>query len=858
LRKPFLLLTVLAGILLHGGVLAASGSVDIETAIEPADIYQGESLTLTLRVSGFNDGMEPDLTSLPSSSVTFQGQTDQSFQNITIINGKRQVNSFSGRIFQYRVVPGRTGTFNLGPIRVTEAGKAIASVPGPSVTVRPIPQQDTALLFLEPSKTTVILDESFTVTLRILIRRLPPPFADASPLPGNDPPLLDIPYLAQTGDDGLERENTQQRLNAMLVSSGEAFRINSFSVGGDPFGGIFGQQQQARFRLDRQPVEYGGFPYFEYSFTLRYTPQREGIYHFDPVVFKGPVFVQVSPQGEGRTDLIYALTDAVTVEVAPPPAEGRPPTYIGAIGTNLTVSATLDTQTCFVGDPLTLTLEIAGNVRMENITAPRLGVQDSLSRDFRIYEDSVQRESEPDRRRYRFTVRPSRAGTLEFPPVTVSYYDTAASAYRSVCTEPIPVRANAVTEVQSDIIISTTERRVTIGTDGDEDSSRLPPAPLVMSRRPDAVESFFRPRLHIPLLLAGPLAFIAVTLLRLLHHLLPRLRRYQSRRSAAGLALHQIRQAGTAPDSASLRIAQALRGYLQTRGGDRVKAATPGECEQILKNTGIPDGLASRFARCLNACASAAFAGVTPDGTTPALEELRQEGESLVTAIEQIWKKQPRRQRRPGILLAVALLFLILPPSTRAGDPASGSDFETQRANTALLNASRPEDFAKAAEALAALIDQGAANAGLFFNYGTALLMAGDPAGAMEALARAERYSGSTWGIRRNMLLALRALHEDSPPALPWYRIPLFWHFRLPAEQRMTVTASAFLMAWLMALLLPTRRREAAIAGLCIAISVFLLFGASTVSSLYAEHHAAIAHAQRLHLPTAEPQEDSQ
>lgn len=492
-------------------------------------------------------------------------------------------------------------------------------------------------------------------------------------------------------------------------------------------------------------------------------------------------------------------------------------------------------------------------MRLANITAPRLGIQKGLLKDFRLYEDTVQRESTPDLWRYRFTIRPSKAGTIEFPPVAVSYYDTLKSAYCTVYTEPIPVRANAITEVKSDIIIETGPQRMTISANGESDISRLSPAPIAINGHLSSVETFFIPRVHIPLLLTGPLLWCAMLLLRLWRRLLPTLRRLRLRRSAATIAYHQIRQYDTAKKTsantgrAEFQLSQALRGYLLALYGEKVKAATPDECESILQNAGISAELAQRYSRCLESCTSAAFAGQTLANKQALSANLAGEAETLIRELETAWQQKGRRTklRLPNVY-PLMLSFFAFASLLRANIVIPYADFESQRAMTALLSAANPERFAQAVDALAELIEQGAANGTLFFNYGTALLMAGDPTAAIEALSRAERYDGTTWSIRRNMQLARRALNEDAPPTLPWYRILFFWHFRLPTSVRITVASCAFLMIWIAAFLLKTRIRNAAVVILWIAISGCILFGASAVNSLEAESHAILVHTQRL------------
>ncbi len=825
----------------------ALSAVRVETAVEPQEIFIGESATLTVRLSGFQTGMEPDLTKITDTELQSLGHSDQHFQNITIVNGQRQVNTFSGRIFQYRVLPKQTGRLILGPIQVTLNGQTIAENKGPVLRVIPVPVQNIVQISLTPSKPKVILQESFTVNLRIRIQRLPPPHSNISPIAEEAPPFLSIPYLDRAEIDGFERENIQERLNNMLVSGrGDAFRINGFTS--DASGGFFVQPQQARFRLNREDLVVNGNLYYEYALDIRFTAQREGLYEFGPVVFKGKVLTSVTSGGSAMAQSIYAVSETCRVEVSPPPARNRPLSYVGAIGSNLFATASLDTQTCYAGDPLALTLEIKGDVHLGSIIAPRLERQIEPRQGFRIYDDTVQPLSRPDARIYRYTVRPVTDGTLEFPALAISYYDTITSAYRTVYTEPIPVRANAVTEVQDSMIISGSGQRMTIQETEDGDVRNLPPAPFHMSENPAAVQPFYRSVLHSLLLLTGPLLWLLKHSLRLWQRLSPAWRLWITRRSAAAIALQSIEQAGQARSSqtdAERNISEALRIYTQDRLELSALTSTPGECAHQLQSAGFSKALSNRLLACLERCEASAFSGQA-HSSAQELEPIRQEAAAIIQDMEtHCATNHQKRQARSAVSLTVLLpIFMTL--SLYGTSVHSDIDFEVQRTISVMLNASTAEDFAEAAELLAELIDQGASNPTVFYNYGTALLMAGDPTAALEALARAERLAGENAAIKRNMLLARQALNENDPAVnLPWQRIPLFWHFRLSTGTRLTIATTAGLLLWI-CILFRNRRFHSFMAGLFwVLTGITLIFVASVLSSIYAEHQASIDHQNR-------------
>ena len=189
-------------------------------------------------------------------------------------------------------------------------------------------------------------------------------------------------------------------------------------------------------------------------------------------------------------------------------------------------------------------------------------------------------------------------------------------------------------------------------------------------------------------------------------------------------------------------------------------------------------------------------------------------------------------------MAAVLILSATINAGLASTAPNRTAQFESQLAMSQLMNVNTPAQFNNASLALKRIIDQGVCNAALFYNYGTTLLLAEHPQEALNALIRSERYSGTTWELRRNMLLATDQLEEDfTAPRLPWYRIPLFWHYGLPGRTRMTIAALAFLLLWPAGLLRKTRYKDTYRIIFGAALTLLILFGSSAATTIYQENH---------------------
>jgi tetratricopeptide (TPR) repeat protein len=189
------------------------------------------------------------------------------------------------------------------------------------------------------------------------------------------------------------------------------------------------------------------------------------------------------------------------------------------------------------------------------------------------------------------------------------------------------------------------------------------------------------------------------------------------------------------------------------------------------------------------------------------------------------------------IVLVITLGVLLLPPATRALSPAD-RQFLWQAANAQMSAAQASDDFLRTAEAYQKLIDAGVRNGPLFANLGTAFLQAGRNPEALEAFLRAERYAGSDPEIKAGIRTAIARLQKNDEAALPWYRIPLCWHFELGGPVRAAIATMAFALFWIALALrfLGIRRIARPLLGL--ALLGIVLFGSSTATTLYQETHA--------------------
>ena len=554
-------------------------------------IYLGESFNLTIEVNGADRGLDaPDLTALAPADIQFLGQHSNSRSSISIINGRMTRESFEGRVFAYQVKPHSEGVFKAGPIRVLSSGKAYTH-PGVTVKVSGIVKQDTVIAAVTASSTSVLVEEPFTVTLSVAVAELPDPYAESNePLHPNFLPQLSADFLdIRQTTQGLKGPDLNQLLNGLIDQSGRqpGFAINDYKTRdmSSGFGRLFGdedpfQPRPIRFRLTPKKVTLNNKKYREYTLALDFTPTKEGEFTFGPLSFKGSVIADVTADRQAVTKDIYTIGPAVTVRVVPPPDEGRPEWFTGSVGKGMKATAAFDTTVCKVGDPLSLTLELTGPISISNLRTPLLNLQPELTRDFRIYDDNVSADTLPDGKRFKYRIRPTREGTLEFPPVKLAYYDTAAHAYKTVTTAPVPIQARATTQ------IATAE-----GAEADKQTGMLDgrtrplPNGITLDAQGSCPASLLpQNRITRLLLCAGPVLCLLAALVAPLTAFATALRTRRRRSGALHRARYALRRSTT-----PARAAQAIRSYLGDRLDVTGNALTPSETALLLRHWNIPE-----------------------------------------------------------------------------------------------------------------------------------------------------------------------------------------------------------------------------------------------------------------------------
>jgi oxygen tolerance protein BatD len=319
-------------------------------------------------------------------------------------------------------------------------------------------------------------------------------------------------------------------------------------------------------------------------------------------------------------------TQPVTLDVKPLP-DGAPDGFTGAVG-QFELSATLDRQSALLGQTFTLRLTVTGTGNVEQLALPDFPELAA----WHIYANPTSFTSSESnglivgQKVFEYLFIPSQTGQLDLPTMTLSYFDPATAAYRSINTVPISVNVlpsgeSTATALPAATITSTSSSHLA-----------LKPVPANSQSAPTIPGIFFWLLWLIPPIGVG--AGVGWTW-------------YQARQRSQELAMRSSRalqHAQTQLQALTKRNANSRKGYEKIQQsvlayfGDRLNQDTRDwtslELEHCFERIGAPGELKQRILLCL-AWVDEGLYAPTPSVDISTLAKRTAE---TLTVLDQNWK----------------------------------------------------------------------------------------------------------------------------------------------------------------------------------------------------------------------------
>lgn len=404
-------------ILMFSAALLYSEGITAE--LQDEYITAGETTYIEVRLSG-RSTYQPEVPQVPGLSIEPSGQSS----SVKIINGKQTV--LYG--FTYRVTASREGTYSIPPFTATINGKRV--------------QSQSMILNVQKDSFEPVQDGDITISNKYSFMVLKAP--EKKIYIGEAVPITVTGYF--TADYTARISKNPSVDNAGFISS-------------------LAESQQPRER------RLGGKKWHEVQWQMYLTPVKTGTGSVQveyEAVFDIPMSSSRSFFSQTQPRIVPVLSDPLTITVHDLPEEGKPESFIGAIG-EFTMKSQASPLEITEGDPITVKLEIMGQGNFSRIKVP---VFSGSTTAWSVYPES---ESYTGRRNSEFqgikkfeqVIAPRSSSEKFIPPFIFSYFNPVTEKYVELKTQ------------ETEILVAKGNNTVYTQPEEEEESFVPGPAPIL-------------------------------------------------------------------------------------------------------------------------------------------------------------------------------------------------------------------------------------------------------------------------------------------------------------------------------------------------------------------------------------------
>ncbi len=700
---------------------------DVRIGISAKETYVGYPVTLQIEFNNVAKHGSPELPEVDGLKIESTGAPAQKTQIFNINGRQSKIESFT---YSYAITPERAGEFVIPPLTVSYDGrKQLTESVRFSATKSEV--GDLAFVEITGDRPSVYVGEPIKLTLKIWIK----------------------PY-----------KNEDYRVT---LSEGDMWSLISRQTDWGPFTDRMNEladnnQRPGGERVQRESDDGTTSTYYLYEIDAEIYPQHSGSIDGSNcrIVIKYPTelkrtrsplddfFGSGSPMsGSSFFDDAFSSfgprltissirpvivdTKVSPIEIKPIPSQGRPANYRGAVG-DYEIYTQATPTAAKAGDPITLNIAVRGDGPMDRVQPPLLNEQDSLTKNFKVADESLAGFVDGNQKLFTTTIRPLSESVTEIPSIEFSFFDPRNEKFVTVQSKPIPVEVSAAETLSFDKIVANTN---TPNNDAAPAVDGLVASAPSVYPAVDLLDSQSAHTTLSPLVLTAialpPLAFAAGV-----RSLLP-LKHFEKACAAAAT-----------PRALSLAMREFLASYWKLDQSS--ETVVVGQLRRN-GNRELAVRLESWFDRCRQAEHGVLFSELDADDPR-SLQSLKSEARQIAELC--VDRKANRAAKTMQVatgrsntilrsLIGIAVLGCSWTQSAFAQDaPSDGTLSMTRQQQHAVLSeaeglyhraaeaiASDPEQakakFAAAAAKYQAVVDSGVQNAKLFYNLGNAYRMSG-------------------------------------------------------------------------------------------------------------------------------------
>ncbi len=539
----------------------AHSGVSVSLKLDRTEATLADSIRMVVGVSGTRSSdLRPVVQGLENFGVS-QGGTST---RLEVING--QVNS--GADYTYFLRPQKTGTFQIGPARVSVDGRTFISNQETLTVTKPAYksglERGPLFLFAGLSSSKVYVEEQAIYTLRLYHKSR---VSNVS---------LDLPKVEDLTFKQLGKPQEYQG-----IYDGQSYQV-----------------VEVRYAL---------------------IPSRAGSYAIGPSRMNMTVIQPKAQSGWGLFDDPFfsfssgrpttLASDSLKFDVLPLPQKGRPADFCGLVG-DFKLESRLEPSKIKAGDSATLTVLVSGRGNANRIPDLKMPGLDHI----KVYADEPVLNIRPDEKglagskTMKWALVPEKEGNYEIPPLSISFFDISRHQYRELRTSTYALFVMPGGEQQA----KAPPRPATKG-------KAIPPAKQVVKeigRDILPVHTSMRDLEGTYMLRPDRLTFLLVVLIPVFVYATAfwtmKLRKKSSGagagatpKKAARTFIKRYRKGEMTPGA----LTYALRDYLNERFGLSLGLVTPDEAGEILESRGVSSETANSLRNFLQRLEDTVYSG---------------------------------------------------------------------------------------------------------------------------------------------------------------------------------------------------------------------------------------------------------
>lgn len=382
-------------------------------------------------------------------------------------------------------------------------------------------------------------------------------------------------------------------------------------------------------------------------------PQRGGSFTLEPMVIE--CVAQVRTQNNKRQsndpfDIFFndpffnrnianvrkeLSTNSLTVEVKNLPDNGKPASFVGAVG-DYSFKTDIDKTQLKTNEAFTLSLTVTGTGNIELLQLP----EPTFPPDFEVYDPKITISTNntangmSGTKKAEYLVIPRRAGSFNLTPVEFSCFNPSRGTYSSTTSEAYTIQVEKGQGSESEevsIFASNQEGIKYLGSDIRHIMTGNPRLKPIHS-------AFFGTVPYFIVLLALLLVFVIALLLSKKREQLKQDNAANRNRKADKVARGRLKKASQYlkvkdQENFYVEMSQALWGYIADKLAIERSKLSMDTVSETMKGKNVPDDLTQQFVDTLNNCEFARFA---PGNAEEKMDDLYRRGIEVITKAEKV------------------------------------------------------------------------------------------------------------------------------------------------------------------------------------------------------------------------------